>query len=499
MATKSAGDPGQLVFVSGPKANKLNLASTFGFSMAPFIRPGSELLIENVSAAEIHTGDIIAYLSPSGASVTHRVVKVLKKGSEVLFLTKGDNRSAPDPLVREGEVLGRVTRVDGIDVRVFFWLWTGRGIAAASYAAYRVVETLSKISANRWRHALERKGYLPRIKLRRLSECLVNPLLWVNGVLLCAGQVRWGWYKIRLALGGLRIDHSSSAPKESMARIWNQAFPEYATNPERFGRLLKTGSFFLVRHHSHLLGWAVVRIQSSTGHIDIVALNKEVWKQGLERLFFHEMTSWFKKNKAGQILINPHPIPRHSEGIPATRLLVTASEFGFEPAEFSVEWELTKENFTSPRSRASETFEVREMLESDRGGVKDFFEKNDRAILEPYYFSGEKVLIALQGRIIVGFCRFVADDCLPSCHAITWAWALSKPSQKRGYLVRLLVDRRSRREGIGTRLSERAFQSLFEAGCRTIRVVALKDGVTNLFYKRFGFVEHGRFLQLRRR
>ena len=499
MTTKSAGDPAPPILVSGPKANRLNLASAFGFSMKPFIRSGSELLIERVPVARIRAGDIITYLSPSGASVTHRVVKVLKKGTEVLFLTKGDNRFAPDPLVRENQVLGRVTRVDGTNIRAFFWLWAGRGIAAASYTAYRVVETLSKTPANRLRHALEHRGHLPKVKLRSLSESLVNPLRWVNVVSSGAGGVKWGWSKFRLASRGFRVDRTSSASAESMVGIWNQAFPEYAADSGRFRRLVKTGSFFLIHRGSHLLGWAAVRIEASAGHIDIVALNEEVRNQGLDRTLFYEIIRWFKKKKVGPILLNPHPIPKHSDGIPAIPLLVTASGFGFEPAESSIEWKLTQGDYVFPSARASETFAVREIQESDDRAVKDFFERNDRAVPEPYRFSGEKVLIALRGNAIVGFCRFVSEDLLHSCGAITWAWALSKPSQKRGYLVRLLVDRRHQREGIGTCLSDKAFQSLFEAGCREIRVVALKDGVTDRFYKRFGFVENGCFLQLRRR
>ncbi len=507
MATKHSGESGVPVLISGSAANQLNLASAFGSSMKPFIRSGAELVLEHVSPARIRPGDIIAYAALSGASVTHRVVKVFIKEKTLLFLTKGDNKSIPDPIVHQKQILGRVVKIDQTDIRTLFWRLVGQAAAWVSYGHYQVVEVLAKSPANRLRHRLERRGVIPKVKLRVLSDRTANLFSWGNRLSSCFDNLKLRWYKHTLALSGIRVSYSHAPSDEFMVAVWNEAFPGYETNCERFGRLVGPRSFFLVRQRTNLIAWAAVRTEEAIGSIDVIALGRKGWRIGGGRLLFYEMIRWFGKENVRQIFLNPHPVPMHPIGVPVTPLLATASEFGFEPIEISTEWSVTDGSYRVPLCQAlPESIMIRDIVETDASALRTFFDKNGRS-MEKYLsrahdFSSERggrILAVFLDGLIVGFSRLMPDERLESCEEITWAWALSKPSQKRGYFVRLLIDRAHQGRGIGTVLADRSFQALFKDGCREIRLVALKNETTDGFYKRFGFVEKGRFVRLKRR
>jgi len=75
-----------------------------GRSMEPTIPRYSLAIAKDLGG--YHVGDIIAYRSPYGPVVVHRIVNVTSEG----FITKGDNPSATvDPwVVKEDMVLGKV-------------------------------------------------------------------------------------------------------------------------------------------------------------------------------------------------------------------------------------------------------------------------------------------------------------------------------------------------------------------------------------------------------
>jgi len=84
-------------------------------SMRPTIYPGALVAVQGVSApAQIHVGDIIEF-SPSwfNGSVVHRVVAE-KQSSQggILYTTKGDNNTSPDPApVSYSNVTGKVVLI----------------------------------------------------------------------------------------------------------------------------------------------------------------------------------------------------------------------------------------------------------------------------------------------------------------------------------------------------------------------------------------------------
>jgi signal peptidase len=80
-------------------------------SMRPTIYPGSLVIVQGVSGPDqIHVGDIIEF-SPSwfSGSVVHRVVAEGSSQGGVLYTTKGDNNTSPDPTPTPySRVIGKV-------------------------------------------------------------------------------------------------------------------------------------------------------------------------------------------------------------------------------------------------------------------------------------------------------------------------------------------------------------------------------------------------------
>lgn len=88
-----------------------------GFSMSPFIRDGDLVTVSPLQDALPRLGDIVAFVGPGGERlIIHRVVGT--RGD--FHLLRGDATSEVDGLVREGDILGRVTQVerDGQEIRL---------------------------------------------------------------------------------------------------------------------------------------------------------------------------------------------------------------------------------------------------------------------------------------------------------------------------------------------------------------------------------------------
>lgn len=84
-------------------------------SMSPTMHAGDAVIVEEVSPRRIERGDVITFTTPTRQStarttrVTHRVVKVVERGDERQFRTKGDANDEPDPdLVPAESVVGQV-------------------------------------------------------------------------------------------------------------------------------------------------------------------------------------------------------------------------------------------------------------------------------------------------------------------------------------------------------------------------------------------------------
>jgi hypothetical protein len=121
----------------------LRFAAT-GWSMIPTVWPYEMLLVERVSQEQVRTGDVLLLLRKRGLCV-HRLVSRSKIDQVSHWIIQGDAMAAPDPPLRDDELLGRVTHVvrRGRRVALSTKLTVGQralgGIVARSYAAARVL------------------------------------------------------------------------------------------------------------------------------------------------------------------------------------------------------------------------------------------------------------------------------------------------------------------------------------------------------------------------
>jgi len=99
-----------------------------GWSMTPFIRDRDVVTIVPLESKPPRIGDIVAFAGPGiGPLVVHRVVG--RSGTRLLI--QGDNQAeAPDGLLPESSVLGRVSRVERDGRQVRLGLGGERGLLA---------------------------------------------------------------------------------------------------------------------------------------------------------------------------------------------------------------------------------------------------------------------------------------------------------------------------------------------------------------------------------
>ena len=90
------------------KEGHLIQKSALGTSMLPSIPDGTVLQIEPVQHNPVRLGDIVYFMDSSGNTRIHRVSCILKKGTETLIQTWGDNCEQPDAAIERSQILGRV-------------------------------------------------------------------------------------------------------------------------------------------------------------------------------------------------------------------------------------------------------------------------------------------------------------------------------------------------------------------------------------------------------
>lgn len=79
-----------------------------GWSMLPAVWPGDLLVIQRATSSEVSEGDIVLF-GRDGRLFAHRVLA--KNLEDSAMLTRGDAMAALDPVVRENELLGRVSSI----------------------------------------------------------------------------------------------------------------------------------------------------------------------------------------------------------------------------------------------------------------------------------------------------------------------------------------------------------------------------------------------------
>lgn len=97
-----------------------------GWSMLPSIRPGDTLLVEQAKSDGVSEGDIVLF-GRDHRLCAHRVLKRLNHSQ---LLTRGDAMPAPDPVVPEAHLLGRVCFI----VRKGKWITPSRKMGLSETA-----------------------------------------------------------------------------------------------------------------------------------------------------------------------------------------------------------------------------------------------------------------------------------------------------------------------------------------------------------------------------
>jgi signal peptidase len=103
-----------------------------GVSMSPVLQEPDLLEVESYGARRVRPGDVVCFKSPDeGVMVVHRVMAVEGRGARVCgsedrIRTRGDDNRAEDPVLRAGDVIGRVTTAQrGARRRAIHGGWQG--------------------------------------------------------------------------------------------------------------------------------------------------------------------------------------------------------------------------------------------------------------------------------------------------------------------------------------------------------------------------------------
>lgn len=95
-----------------------------GNSMTPFICSGDVITVKSTESDNLSIGDIIFYVSET-RFIVHRLIQKNKIGTELFFITKGDNRGLPDPPVESSQIKGKVVKIErgskSIDMESLSW------------------------------------------------------------------------------------------------------------------------------------------------------------------------------------------------------------------------------------------------------------------------------------------------------------------------------------------------------------------------------------------
>jgi signal peptidase len=87
-----------LVLCVGPRLLPYRAYAIDSGSMAPTLPVGSEAILRPVQAERLRVGDVITFKRPDNKRelVTHRIVRIERKGGVRLLVTKGDANALPD-------------------------------------------------------------------------------------------------------------------------------------------------------------------------------------------------------------------------------------------------------------------------------------------------------------------------------------------------------------------------------------------------------------------
>ncbi|RAP77473.1 signal peptidase I [Paenibacillus montanisoli] len=108
-----------------------------GNSMYPIISQGNICRIIAVEPNEISRGDIVLFVSSFQALIGHRLLQVVQRGEEMLYIFKGDANPHSDEPVKFDRIVGKLIEVRKSHIRFHskhwvFLLWKKMILAAPS-------------------------------------------------------------------------------------------------------------------------------------------------------------------------------------------------------------------------------------------------------------------------------------------------------------------------------------------------------------------------------
>ncbi len=519
----SVSKPSAPVLTTGSmdlKDRWLSGAVALGTSMLPFLHPQDEIWHEPVEPGAVRPGDVVTFRNGSNLWVTHRVVKVLRHHGGFAFLTKGDNRLRMDPLVLPRQIIGRVIRVGRRDLTRSGWRFFGGGAAFFSYRQGLLYRRVASSRWNRLRHALERRGWLPRVRLQGGFRLASSPLSWIpsgNAVSRAAA----GWrIRRRLARAGIRIFPWAPDHAEGMTRVWNEAFPRHRTTVERLTRRIcrspwfDPSGFFLAAQGGNPLGCVLAGLREETGrkgrpasggvgYLEMAAVTLKGSRLGVDRILLEESLGWLRRQRVSRVVSGPLPVEEGPFGFHPGQVIGGLFSRGFSCAAVFSEMVVTPSSYRIPAEPCRLSgLSVRRWEPGDEAALRDFFRRNKRPELEASYQEylrdrgdSEGILLAHWNGRPVGFCRIALDDRIREFSQCRWLWTVAKPEGLRGYFFHFVVDASFQGQGAGTTLGARAFEALFQQGCQEIQLWAPRQDL----YERFGFLRRGRFMVMERR
>jgi len=499
----------------GVAGQKLSSIIGFGTSMLPFIPPGKDIWLETVPATSIRTGDIITYQEKPDALISHRVIKIHKKNGSIVFITKGDNRSYWDPLVAEHQIIGRVTHIGNTSLKRFWWQWIGRLIAWGSYVQGTIYQYFAKSWLNHLRHALEEKRLFPKIHVYSALCIVGNPLAWIVKLEKIIFTCRVLIDRHRLTQQGIQIGTWTPQDTEAMLKVWNKVFPNHKTSLEQFtkrlcgSRWFDPANCFLIRRGNELLGWALANLRqdqfepsakTKNGFIEVAALTDAVFKCRSAQVLIYETLKYFKKNKIKKIFVGPHRIEDAASGIPLVSLSKVLAKIGFRPVRESVELRVKHNQYRSIEEPVNiPDLNIRFAQISDTTAIGEFFDRNQYPFGAATFGSTLKIegkkrmLVATLKDRVVACCCILLDEQITDFSDLSWVWSVAESTSRTGYFFGLIADSEFRRNGIGSAMATKAFESLFQSGCEEIALSIKQEGFYEDFYKRFGFKRKGRY------
>jgi signal peptidase I len=79
-------------------------ATVKGSSMLPYLKDGDVIAVSKCDNFEI--GDVVVYKAEN-EYIVHRIIDIVKAGTHIFYITKGDNCTAADRIIPASAVVGK--------------------------------------------------------------------------------------------------------------------------------------------------------------------------------------------------------------------------------------------------------------------------------------------------------------------------------------------------------------------------------------------------------